>query len=176
MQATIKQVSDADAQAAAKYYSGLTYTKHLKLVESDEAPHFSANAFVYEFDETAPRVPLGQRIIEGPDDFKRFEMRDPNMTYTAYVPVGSIALGTARAKGDGAAKPACELCHGPGLKGSDIAPPIAGRLPTGLFRQLYAFQTGARNGPNAVLMKPIVAALSRQEMINLSAYIASLDP
>ena len=34
-----------------------------------------------------------KRIVEGPDDFEQFEIRDPATTYTAYVPPGSIALG-----------------------------------------------------------------------------------
>lgn len=175
MQLTARQTSDADADQAAKYYSGLKYDKHFKVIESTDVPHFSSNAFVYVFDN-GPREPLGQRIIEGPDDFERFDMRDPTVTYTAYVPVGSIARGGALAKGGGGVIPACETCHGAGLRGAEIGPPIAGRLPTGLFRQLYAFQSGARNGVNAAPMKGVVAGMSRQDMIDLSAYVASLDP
>ena len=176
MELTAAQLSDADAQAAAAYYAGLKYTKHVKLVEAAEVPDFASNAFVYVFKPDGPRQPLGQRIIEGPDNFELFEMRDPNMTFTAYVPVGSIARGAALAKGDGGARPACESCHGPGLKGAEIGPPIAGRLPTGLFRQLYGFQSGARNGVNAAQMKPIVAGMSHKDMIDLAAYLASLEP
>jgi cytochrome c553 len=175
MQTTIKQVADSDIEAAAQYYSSLKYTKHLKIIESASVPHFSQNAFVYVFDK-GPIEPLGQRIIEGPDDFERFEMRDPNMTYTAYVPVGAVARGAAIAKGDGGGRPSCETCHGPGLKGSQIAPPIAGRLPSGIFRQLYAIQTGRRNGANVALMKPVVAGLAQNDLIDVSAYVASLDP
>lgn len=176
MELTAAQISSADAEAAATYFSSLPYKKHLEIIESADVPHFTSNAFVYEIAKGGPREALGQRIIEGPDDFELFEMRDPNMTFTAYVPQGSIARGANLAKGDSASRPPCETCHGLGLKGTDIAPPIAGRLPTGLFRQLYGFQVGTRNGVSAAVMKPIVEHLSHSQMIDLAAYLASLEP
>ena len=175
MQTTAKLASDADVAAAAKYFSSLKYTKHLKLIESKDVPKFHSDGFVYVIEKAGPRDPLGDRIIEGPDDIEGFEMRDPAMTFTAYVPIGSVARGAALAKGDGGARLACEACHGPGLKGSEIGPPIAGRLPTGIFRQLYAVQSGDRNGPTTVLMKPIVAGLSQKDMVDLAAYDATLE-
>ena len=57
-----------------------------------------------------------------------------------------------------------------------IGPPLAGRFPTGLFRQLYAFKMGFRNGTQAAFMKPVVQLLDEQDMIALAAYAASLDP
>jgi len=176
MQTTAKMASDADVAAAAEYYSKLKYTKHLKLVESKDVPKFVSNGFVYDIEKSGPRDPLGDRIIEGPDNFEGFEMRDPNMTFTAYIPIGSVARGAALAKGNGGSRPACETCHGVGLKGSEIGPPIAGRLPTSMFRQLYAFQTGDRNGATSVLMKTVVTGLSQKEMVELAAYVSSLEP
>jgi cytochrome c553 len=173
---THPQLTKADIDAAAKYYSGLKYTKHTKIVETKEIPRVTTNSFVYVFDSSGAREPLGERIVEGPDDFVRFEMRDANVTFTAYVPVGSTARGAALAKGDGAARASCETCHGPGLKGSPIGPPIAGRPLTPTFRQLYAFKTGTRNGKGAVLMQPVVTGLAQKDMIDLATYVGSLDP
>ncbi len=170
----IRQTSETDAEAAARYFSGLRYTKRVKVIETDRIPHPVAHGFVYFFDKRRPKVSLGERIIEGPDDPQRFEMRDPRTSYTAYVPVGSIARGAALSKGNGTARAPCALCHGPGLGGTSIGPPIAGRFPTYLFRQLYAFQSGTREGATATLMKPIVAGLSRRDMIDLAAYVGSL--
>lgn len=176
MMLTARQVSDADGQAAADYYAKLKYAKHVKIIESADVPHTSMDGFVYVFDKTGPREPLGQRIVEGPDDFQLLEMRDPRLTMTAYVPVGSIARGAALAKGQGGAGLACDACHGAGLKGGPIGPPIAGRPLTATFRQLYAFKTGTRNGAGAALMKPVAAGLSETEMIDLTAYVGSLEP
>lgn len=172
----IRQTSATDAEAAARYFSGLRYTKRVTVIETDRLPQPVAHGFVYFFDKRRPKVSLGERIVAGPDDPQRFEMRDPRTTYTAYVPVGSIARGASLAKGHGTARPPCVLCHGPALTGTSLGPPIAGRFPTYLFRQLYAFQSGTRQGTSATLMKPVVAGLSRRDMIDLAAYVGSLGP
>lgn len=171
---TVSRISDADADQAARYFSGLHYTKRLKVIEAASVPPFRAQGFVYVFDRAGPRQPLGERILEGPDDFSRFEDRDNRVGYTAYVPVGSIGRGARLANGDGKARQACVTCHGVGLRGGPIGPPIAGRSPTSLFRQLYAFQRGTRGGTNAALMKPIVTGLSYADMVALAAYAGSL--
>ena len=176
---TAKAWSDADLKAAAEYFSKLKYPSpnHVKVVEAAEVPKSRQNAFVYEFEKGGEKEPLGDRIIEGPDDFERFELRDWRVSMTAYVPVGAISRGAALAKGDSAkGLPACDTCHGAGLKGGAIAPPIAGRYPTGVFRQLYAFKSGSWNGLAAGFMKPMVASLSQKDMIDLAAYVGSLKP
>ena len=176
MIATAKLTSDADLEAAAKYFASMKFVYRMKVVESADAPAHRPNAFVYEFEKDGPREAVGDRIIEGPDNFEGFEKRDWHTTFTAYVPVGAIARGAALAKGDGAGRPSCEGCHGVGLKGGIVGPPIAGRYPTGIFRQLYAFKTGSRNGFGAGFMKPMVANLSQKDMIDLAAYVATLKP
>jgi cytochrome c553 len=172
----IRTTSEPDAEAAARYFSGLHYTKRVKVIEADRIPHPVAHGYVYFFEKSGAQETLGERIIGGPDDPERFEMRDPRTTYTAYVPIGSIASGAALAKGNGTARPPCALCHGPSLGGASIGPPIAGHFPTYLFRQLYAFRSGSREGAAAELMKPIVAGLSRRDVIDLAAYVGSLSP
>jgi cytochrome c553 len=169
-----KKDTEADVDAAAKYYAGLRYRKLLKVVEATQIPRVTTDA-VYIFHPDGAMEPLGERIIEGPDDAERFRRRDPNTTYTAYVPVGSMARGAALARGT-QVRPACDTCHGPGLTGSEIAPPLAGRFATGVFRQLYDFRSRLRNGPQAALMQPVVEGLSMSDMIALAAYAASLEP
>lgn len=176
---TAKAWPDDDLKAAADYFAKLKYPgpNHVKVVEATEVPAHRPNAFVYEFEKEGPKEALGDRIIEGPDDFERFELRDWRVTFTAYVPMGAVARGAALAKGDAVkGLPACEACHGAGLKGAAFAPPIAGRYPTGIFRQLYAFKSGARNGLAGGFMKPMVANLSQKDMIDLAAYVGSLKP
>ena len=176
---TAKAWPDADLRAASEYFAKLKYPapNHVKVVEAAEVPAHRPNAFVYEFEKEGPKEALGDRIIEGPDDFERFELRDWRVPFTAYVPVGAVARGAALAKGDSVkGLPACDTCHGAGLRGGAVAPPIAGRYPTGVFRQLYAFKTGARNGLASGFMKPMVAGLSQKDMIDLAAYVGSLKP
>lgn len=170
MLTTAKSSTDADIAAAAEYFASVKYRKRVKVIEARDIPKVTADA-VYFFDRDGAREPLGQRIVEGPDDVQAFELRDPNTTYTAYVPVGSLVRGAALAESMG-----CAGCHGQGLKGSAIGPPLAGRFPTGLFRQLHAFKMGFRNGPQTALMKPVARALDDNDMIALAAYAASLDP
>ena len=69
------------------------------------------------------------------------------LTFTAYVPVGSLAKGEALVMNGGPGKTTqCALCHGADLKGLGPLPSIAGRSPSYMFRQLYDFQHGARTG------------------------------
>jgi cytochrome c553 len=43
-------------------------------------------------------------------------------------------------------------------------------------RQLYEFQTGARNGATAALMKPVVEKLEVEDMIAIAAYLTTREP
>jgi cytochrome c553 len=176
MMLTITRTNKKDGEEAAKYYSGLKYTKTLKVVETVDIPRVRTDSFVYVFDTSGAREPLGERIVEGADDFVLFEMRDHRVTFTAYVPVGSIARGATLSRGNGGARLPCESCHGVGLKGGPLGPPLAGRPVTAMFRQLYAFQNRSRNGPSAILMQPVVDSLSYKDMIDLVAYAGSLEP
>jgi cytochrome c553 len=41
---------------------------------------------------------------------------------------------------------------------------------------MFDFRSGARNGTAAALMKPVVAKLSEEDMLSISAYLTSLEP
>ena len=70
---------------------------------------------------------------------------------------------------------ACTTCHGTDLRGmGDTIPPIAGRSPTATGRQLYDFKTGARHGKDSALMKLDVEKLTDDDIVDISAYLASL--
>ena len=170
----VQQLSDADIEAAAGYYAAIPYAKHLRVVEAGTVPHFTVNG-TYRFDGEGPPEPLGERILEGPDDWIDFWNRDSHSTYTAYVPVGAIARGATLAQGDGPRRLACSACHDSALRGF-IGPPLAGRSPTVTFRQLYAFQQDLRMDRDAPVMKAVLGGLSISELIDLSAYSASLLP
>lgn len=167
MTATARAADPAAVAQAADYFSRLKFTEHVRLVETDKAPPFAATHFVYAFHKGAP-APLGERILEGPDSMERFERRDSHVGFTAYVPKGAIARGAALAQ-------PCAACHGAGLKGG-LGPPLAGRSPTYIARQLFAFQSGARAGAASAPMRPVAAKLSEEQVIDLAAYAASLKP
>jgi len=177
MNASVKPMTDAEVLAAAEYYAALKPKRIIKVVESDTVPkNYIARVFYAKAPEGGSE-PLGKRIIEMPDDIDQFELRDTRAQFTAYVPVGSIGKGEALVKsgGDGVTMP-CGSCHGLDLKGSGPIPPIAGRSPSYLVRQLYDFQQGTRAGSSSALMKPAVAKLSQDDMIAVAAYVASQAP
>ena len=68
------------------------------------------------------------------------------------------------------------MCHGADLKGIGPVPSIAGRSPSYLMRQMYDMQQGVRKGLWTGLMKPVVANLSEEDLLELSAYAASQTP
>jgi cytochrome c553 len=72
--------------------------------------------------------------------------------------------------------PACATCHGDGLKGIDSIPPIAGRSPSMIVRQLYEFKYGIRHGSMAEPMKANASQMTIKDMIAIAAYLATLTP
>ncbi|MHC2434976.1 c-type cytochrome [Bradyrhizobium sp. USDA 4451] len=177
MLASVKGMTDADIRSAAEYFAALGRKRIVKVVETEMIPKTGPSRLFYVKSPEGGLEPLGQRIVEMPDDAHQFELRDSRATFTAYVPVGSLAKGKALAKTGGAgATVACNLCHGPDLKGADIVPAIAGRSPTYIVRQLYEFQHGGRSGAASAPMKQAVEKLSPTDMIALAAYVSSLDP
>jgi cytochrome c553 len=57
-----------------------------------------------------------------------------------------------------------------------LVPPIAGRSPTYLLRQLVAFRTRARLTAEGMPMQPVVDGLGLRDMIATAAYAGSLPP
>ena len=45
-----------------------------------------------------------------------------------------------------------------------------------MARQMYDMQQGTRNGDMAKVMKPAVEKLTEDDLIAISAYVASLEP
>ncbi|CAN5245199.1 N/A [soil metagenome] len=163
--------------AAAAYFSALKPQSHLTVIEAATAPRTVAKGFVMTLVPEGGTEPVGDRIIEFPNDLERFERRDNHVPITAYVPLGSIAKGKAIVTGHGGKlMPACGSCHGADLAGKADVPRLAGRSPTYIMRQLYDFRSGARAGPTALPMKSVVGLMSQEDMLNAAAYLASLKP
>lgn len=172
MVATAKTASAADVASAAAYYSQRPFHSHVSVVEVAEIAPPKANGFIYVLGE-GPKIPLGARLIEVPEDSERFELRDPRARFTAYVPQGALARGAALAASGGPGGVPCGACHGLDLEGG-IAPPLAGRSPSMLVRQLMAFAAGTRANAEAAPMRTVAEKLTNDDMIALAAYAASL--
>jgi cytochrome c553 len=172
-----KAVSDEDARAAAEYFASMKPTKWIRVVEADTvAKSFVGQGAMRFAEPDGGTEPIGNRVIELPEDRERAESRDPHSGFVAYVPVGSIARGkTLVTATDGTKTVACATCHGPSLKGINDLPGIAGRAPQYVYRQLNDFKVGRRKGAAAEPMKAVVANLTEEDMVAIAAYLASLN-
>jgi cytochrome c553 len=186
MIAIARQLTDQEMTAAANYFSAVKPRRWVRVVESAVVPKFKASInglFTKVSEETEP---LGRRLIEMPEDtFKTAKLRSPRSGYVAYTPIGSLKRGemlvTTGRTMEGTTvvegrTVACGACHGNDLRGAALGPPIAGRSPSYLARQLVDYQTGARAGEMAVTMQPTVAHLTEDDLIAIVAYVASLAP
>ena len=171
-----RAVSDADLQLAADYFSKLPYGSRTRVVETAVVPKTHWQSLVLVPDKNGAREPIGERVIETPADFEDHELGDEHAQNIAYVPPGSIARGAAiAAKGAGTA-PACGSCHGANLRGVGVIPPLAGRSPTYIVRELILFRTCKRTNPEAVPMVQEASHLTINDMIAVAAYAASRKP
>jgi len=176
MIALAKLVSEDDARIAAEYFASLKPAPWIRVVETETVPKTKVGGWMLIEDESGVREPIGQRIIEMPENLERTELRDSASGFIAYVPVGSILRGEALiTTGAGKTTP-CAICHGAELKGLGPVPALAGRSPSYIVRQLYDIRHGVRDGQWAVLMKSVVAALNDEDMVAIAAYAASLAP
>jgi cytochrome c553 len=177
MRASAENATDAEVASAAEYFSGLRLTRRVEVVEATLIPRVVESAWVYVMDGGDDTETLGPRIIEVAIDHQRHELRDSAAGYRAYVPRGSIARGrTIAQSGQGGPALACVTCHGTDLRGVGAIPPLAGRSPTYIVRQLLAFRTGSRSAEAGAPMLPVVAVMNVDDMMAAAAYAASLEP
>jgi len=174
-----KSFAEEQLPAAARYFSSIKPRQWIRVVETSVVP----KSFVDP--GTLMRLPLpgggneplDQRIVELPESVAGLVNRDSHAGFVAYVPIGSVAAGEALvARGGPGRTLACASCHGPKLTGQGDIPPLAGRPPGYLVRQLWAFQSGSRAGALSAGMKPVVANLTVNEMLDIAAYLASRPP
>jgi cytochrome c553 len=177
MVAIAKAVPDPDVRVAAAYFSSLHLKSWIRVVETETVPKTHVSGSMLVPDATGGTEPIGERIIETPENLDRTELRDAASGFIAYAPVGSVDKGAALVTRGAAGKTtACGVCHGQDLRGLGPVPPIAGRSPSYVVRQLVDFQNGTRNGRWSALMKPVVAKLTVSDMVSIAAYTASRTP
>lgn len=170
-------VSDEQAWIAAEYFAKLPRKPFQKVIEAAMVPKtFLGNGRMRLLDPAGGMEPIAGRIITVPDELERARMRDPNSGFTSYVPVGSLAKGKELVETGAGRSMRCTLCHGPDLKGSGSTPRLAGMHPIYTYRQLAWFKDGTRKGLDASFMVAPVARLTSDDMVAISAYLASLAP
>ena len=178
MIAMAQVLTDDEIKAAAEYFNKLKPTAgYNKLVETDTVPKSYVGAGGMRFASPGDeKEPIGERIINLPNDETEAKLRDPHSGFTDYVPSGSVAKGQALVNGGGGKTVACSLCHGPDLRGNGEVPGITGKTATYIFRQLNDIQSGARNGTGVAFMKPAVANLTQGDMIAIAAFLELRNP
>jgi len=183
-----KALTDDELKAAAEYFGSMKWTTPwIRVVEADVVPktRIAGNLFL----PLQPPVTesIGPRLIEMPENEEQAETyRNPHSGFVAYVPMGSLAKGKDLVTTGGARMinnefvagktTACVTCHGVDLMGVTDVPPIAGRSPSYIARQLWDMQQGTRNGDAAKLMKVVIANLTPDDILAIAAYVASRPP
>jgi cytochrome c553 len=169
-----KAMTDDEVKAAAAYFSSLKRASWIRVVESENVPKTRLSGGMFVPSGAVEPEPLGDRIIEMPEQAELTDLRDPRSGFVAYVPAGSLKKGEALVTTGGSGRTiACGVCHGPDLNGLGPVPGIAGRSPSYQARQLFDMQAGTRKGVWTDLMKSVVAKLTPEDVIAITAYTAS---
>jgi cytochrome c553 len=178
MNGIAKELSDEEIRQAAAWFATLKPRQWTKVTEAAMVPKTIVAQGRMRFVQAGGgNEPIANRIITVPEDQERARARDPHSGFIAYVPPGSVAKGKALVDRGGSGKTiACSTCHGDGLRGLGNVPRLAGLHPIYIARQLHLFKDGSRNGIDAQLMKKPVAKLTDDDILAISAYLASLAP
>ena len=174
-----KNMTDDEVKASAEYFTQIKWTTPwIKVVETNMVPKTRIAGGMFLALEGSEKEPIAGRIIETPENMEATELlRDARSGFIAYAPTGSLKKGEELVnKGGNGKTTQCAVCHGPDLKGLGPVPSIAGRSPSYTMRQLYDMQQGSRKGMWTDLMKPVVAKLTEEDMLAISAYTASRMP
>lgn len=182
-----RAMTEEEIVQSAEYFAAIQWKPRVKVIETGLVPktRIVGNLFL-PLEETRTE-PIAGRLIEVPEDEARSEtVRDPRAGFIAYVPEGSLARGKRLVTLGGATivdneiiqgkTTPCTACHAPDLMGVGKVPPIAGRSPSYLARQLFDIQQGTRRGPGIELMKTIVAKLTPDDITAIVAYVGSKYP
>jgi cytochrome c553 len=171
-----QNISEQDMEEAAEYFSSMRWTPWIRVVEADVIPKTRIAGQMFHLVDDGTTEPIGVRIVEAPENEAEEQLRAPRTGFVAYVPVGAVKKGEVLVTTGGGKTIPCITCHGQDLMGVGTIPGIANRSPSYLGRQLYDFQTGARHGEFAPLMRPVVENLTAEDMVNILAYVASRKP
>jgi cytochrome c553 len=172
---------------AADYFAAVPWRPHVQVVETRFVPKTRIQGELFIPIAGERTEPIGNRIIEVPADVEGNQiLRNSRGTWIAYVPIGAIKRGKDLVTTGGmkvangqivqGKTTACGTCHSKDLMGvpPDV-PPLAGRSPSYLARELFDIQQRVRIGSNsnAELMRMVVEKLTPEDIVNVTAYLAS---
>ena len=177
MVAIARTLTDAEAKAAAEYFASMPWRQWVRVVESEQAPRVRATTNgLFLPVAGAPQEPLGQRIIEMPEQPDSTEL----------VPRSALRVRGVRAdwvdrEGRGARD---DWWRWPdrALHARAMAPISRERRPcraspadraSYIVRQLHDMQQGTRQTKT---MKAAVEKLSVEDMVSITAYVSSREP
>jgi cytochrome c553 len=182
-----KAMTDDEMRVAAEYFGAIKWTPWIRVIETGVVPKTRISGNLFLPVAQAKTEPIEGRIIEMPEDVEQAEtLRNPRSGFVAYVPPGSITRGEdlvttggMRVAGNqivqGKTTP-CVTCHGLNLMGVADVPPIAGRSPSYIVRQMWDIQQGTRSAPAVQLMKLAIANLNQEDLVAIAAYVSSRVP
>jgi cytochrome c553 len=169
-------MTDEEMETAAAYFASMPWTPWIRVVETEAVKKTRIAGQMFHLIEDGTTEPLGNRIVEAPEDEAAEQVRSPRAGFVAYVPVGAIERGEALVTTGASKVIACTACHGSDLRGLGPVPALAGRSPSYLARQIYDFRQGTRHGVWAPLMVPVATALTTADLVDIFAYTASRQP
>ena len=172
-----KAMTGQEMEQAAAYFAAIPWTPWITVKESKTAPKTvnSGGLFLTVTGADAGWEPLGHRIVETPVNAEATEVvRDPHSGFLAYVPPGSVSRGRRLVAMGAHGTAPCATCHGADLGGVGVVPAIASRSPSYMARQLNDYRRGARHGLMAPLMLPVAKSLTDDDIIDITAYLASI--
>ena len=172
-----KSLTPDEMKAAAEYFGAIKWTPWVRVVETNTVAKMKSNGGIWVpiEGEGAGRRPIGVRIIETPRTWsspKCSAARAPGVI--AYAPVGAIKKGEQLVKTGGNGKTiACGECHG--LTCSVWARCQASR---DVRRAISVASCMTCRRARATwqwtqLMKPVVAKLTSEDLVNILAYVSS---
>jgi cytochrome c553 len=173
-----KAWGEPDLKAAVSYYAALPRRTPTKIVVADAAPPMRTERFGWTYTDPAggKAHALNGAVAETPQSVGRVFLGDLSNRQIVYVAEPTLARGKALVQTGGNGGQPCTLCHGADLRGTAIAPPLAGRDPSYLARQLWDIRSGARSGPSVAAMQGPARGLAPRDITAVAGYLASLQP
>ena len=113
-----------------------------------------------------------QTVIQRGDPEKR---KGPDLAKVARIEAADPVRGAKVRAGMVKYESICRLCHHRTGQGGKFTPAIAGRTAEQVEFMLKLYRSGAHVGPMTNLMAPWAKELSDQDIVNLGAYVETLE-